>query len=109
MRLTSARLAGILHACAEVLGPQIWQRGAAALFLYGSRADDTKRGGDIDLLLFGNSECLAELKRKKRALLTGIEKNIGECRIDLTIAPLATAQQSEFVKSVLPTAVQLYP
>ena len=109
MRLTAARLSGILQACTDVLGPQIWQLGETALFLYGSRTDDTRRGGDIDLLLLGSNHCLAELKHKKRALLTGVQKNIGECRIDLTVAPLASEQQSDFIKSVLPTAVQLFP
>ena len=54
----------------------------ARIFLFGSRVDDTQRGGDIDLLIL--SAKLAE--RDKRALRIGLCNKLGEQKIDLVIA-----------------------
>lgn len=45
MRLTSEQRETILRVVAEIAGPQARTR------LFGSRVDDSKRGGDIDLLV----------------------------------------------------------
>lgn len=45
MRLTDEQRATILRVVAEIAGPQARTR------LFGSRVDDSKRGGDIDLLV----------------------------------------------------------
>ena len=109
MRLEAHRLNGIITACAETLGPTVWTSGEVALYLHGSRADDSKRGGDIDLLLVGSHALLDTLKQKRRALLVAMEKHIGECRIDLLIAPQQSEEQSDFVKTILAGAVILHP
>ena len=45
MRLTDVQIAAIREATAEVFGPE------AQVWLFGSRVEDSKRGGDIDLLI----------------------------------------------------------
>lgn len=54
----------------------------ARIFLFGSRVDDTKRGGDIDLLIL--SSALEE--RDTRAIRIGLCRALGEQKIDLVIA-----------------------
>ncbi|RME50785.1 MAG: nucleotidyltransferase domain-containing protein, partial [Caldilineae bacterium] len=54
----------------------------ARIILFGSRADDAKRGGDIDLLILSQ-----ELTpRHKRALRLALYEKLGEQKIDLLIA-----------------------
>jgi len=50
------------------------------IYLFGSRVDDKKKGGDIDLLILSNSL----LKQKnKRDIKIAFYKNFGEQKIDL--------------------------
>ncbi len=109
MRLNKKRQNGILAAFAESLEPKLWQEKNVILLLYGSRADDSLKGGDIDLLLLVTSSALAAIKLKRNYILTAIERNIGECRVDLLIAPMEPENQSEFVTSIIPKAIELFP
>jgi hypothetical protein len=54
----------------------------AEIFLYGSRASDFKKGGDIDLLIF-SKKILPENKNHIRNLICD---QIGEQKVDLLIA-----------------------
>ena len=70
------------------------------IWLYGSRVDDHKRGGDIDLLIF--SQILNfndKLKIKSR-----LYEKIGEQKIDLLIAK---DESKPFVRIALENAVLL--
>lgn len=54
------------------------------LYLFGSRVDDTRKGGDIDLYVdTDNRERLGE---KRIEFLTRIKRHIGNQRIDLVVA-----------------------
>lgn len=55
---------------------------SAKVYLYGSRTDDSKKGGDIDLLVLSQS---IDLQDKIR-ILSYIYALIGEQRIDLIVA-----------------------
>ncbi len=109
MRLTELRRYGIIAAFIEMIGEKAFRDGHVVLYLYGSRTDTSLHGGDIDLLLLCSSGMVEPIKIKKRSIIVAIGKKIGECRIDLTIAPLAQTEQSEFVQTVLPGAIVLYP
>lgn len=54
----------------------------AKIYLFGSRVDDTQRGGDIDILIWSN-KLTNEHKRKIRLNLYEL---LGEQKIDLVIA-----------------------
>ena len=77
MRLTHDEIKGIKKAFDEVFGE-------GKVFLFGSRTDDTKRGGDIDLYL-----CLVDskkLQKKKIMFLVKLDEYLGEQKIDVVFA-----------------------
>ena len=55
------------------------------IYLFGSRVDDTKRGGDIDLYLVPSIKYDNE-KEKKRNFLVKLDEYIGEQKIDAIMA-----------------------
>ena len=72
----------------------------ASVYLFGSRVDDTKKGGDIDLLVL--SDRLTS--DNKRTIKMKLNELLGEQKIDLLIA----ADDSDpFVKLALGTGVKL--
>lgn len=72
----------------------------ASVYLFGSRVDDTKKGGDIDLLVL--SDRLTS--DNKRTIKMKLYELLGEQKIDLLIA----ADDSDpFVKLALGTGVKL--
>lgn len=50
------------------------------LYLFGSRADDSKKGGDIDLLLLSESPLS---RRDKRSIKIGFYNKFGYQKVDL--------------------------
>lgn len=80
---------------------------AARLLLYGSRTDDAKRGGDIDLILVCADEAAPRLKKMKGKLLVEFAKKIGERRVDFMVVSETDAGIDPFVQSVLPQALLL--
>ena len=82
MRLTPIQTDGIFKAFSHFL-----TQTKANLFLYGSRVDDKKKGGDIDLLLVVYDEgSKTRLLSEKHLILSKIKSNIGDQKIDLKIA-----------------------
>jgi uncharacterized protein len=79
MRLTENQIESIRHAVKENFGSgtQVW--------LFGSCVDDSKRGGDIDLLVCPNPENMDDLLRKKIRLLGQFERALGERKIDIVV------------------------
>ena len=51
------------------------------LYLFGSRTDDKKRGGDIDLYL--ETEDKSDLFRRKITFLSKVKRDLGDQKIDL--------------------------
>jgi predicted nucleotidyltransferase len=79
MRLNSVDRTRILAAAAEQFGPDV------AVLLFGSRVDDIKRGGDIDLLVCPGLAETKELLAKKIRFLARLDKTLGERKIDVVI------------------------
>lgn len=61
---------------------QVFEKGD--LYLFGSRVDDNRKGGDIDLYV--NADNREHLGEKRVAFLAQIKHYIGDQRIDLVIA-----------------------
>ncbi len=81
MRLTTLQIQSIKQVAAEVLGDQ------ARLMLFGSRVDDTRRGGDIDLYVAAPVLPPQAQTQAKLEFLVKLKRQIGEQRIDLVFAP----------------------
>ncbi|MDD5753824.1 MAG: nucleotidyltransferase domain-containing protein [Methylococcales bacterium] len=73
----------------------------ARVFLFGSRVDDGKTGGDIDVLIF--STCLTKqlLRKVKRRFCD----QFGEQKIDLVLD--SGKLETPFVRMIFPTAISL--
>lgn len=70
------------------------------IILYGSRADDSKKGGDIDLLLFSK-----KLKfNDKIEILARLNEKLGEQKIDIIITG---NNLNPFVKNAENSGVEL--
>jgi len=94
MRLT----AGEITAIREEIGRLDTK---AEVYLYGSRVDDTARGGDVDLLVVSDTLSFRDVLR----LRTGILDRIGWQQLDLVVRrrdqldePLAAMAQETGVK-----------
>ena len=95
MRLDNNIILFLKHAFAEKIP-------GAKLYLFGSRADDTSLGGDIDVLVLSN-----QLIDKKIIRLIRIEfyKQFGWQKIDLV--NFTFDDKSVFKQLVEPTAIEL--
>ncbi|HEU0222461.1 MAG TPA: nucleotidyltransferase domain-containing protein [Paracoccaceae bacterium] len=77
MRLSAEEIAGIKAAVAAHFGSALPVR------LFGSRVDDTKRGGDIDLLI--EVPAGRATLRDEIGLARAIAERIGERKVDLIL------------------------
>ncbi len=73
---------------------------SAQVYLFGSRVDDSKKGGDIDLLVISTRLTSDD----KRAIKMKLYELIGEQKIDLV---LAADDSDPFVKLALEGGVEL--
>lgn len=73
----------------------------AKVFLFGSRKDDLKKGGDLDLIIISE-----KIKKNDLAFLEGdIFKLIDERKIDILLSP--NKIKDSFIKLVIKNAVPL--
>ena len=87
MRLTPEQAAIIRSAAAEAFG------GDARVWLFGSRVDDSKRGGgDIDLYLETAQTSSSAIRRQAR-LWSLLQQKLGEQRIDIVVRAADTSPQ----------------
>jgi len=102
MRLREAEHKGILSACNQVAAGR-----KHTLYLFGSRADSEKKGGDIDLLMVVSAENLKSMLLDKHHFLVEIKSKIGEQKIDLIITTEEHISKDEFLKSIKPDCILL--
>lgn len=80
MRLKEYEIEAIKDTTQRVFGPK------ATVHLFGSRTDDHKKGGDIDLFIQCHRQIArAELYDLKIKFLVSLKKAIGDQRIDVLI------------------------
>ena len=93
MRLNEYEIKSILDSC------RLYDSNAI-VYLFGSRVDDTKKGGDIDLLVMSD-----KLTRdNKRAIRIRLHELLGEQKIDIIVA---VDDSDPFVRMALETGVKL--
>ncbi|HFU77889.1 MAG TPA: nucleotidyltransferase domain-containing protein [Epsilonproteobacteria bacterium] len=94
MRLTDSQIIVLKRALKRLSS-------TAKLYLFGSRVDDTKKGGDIDLLVVSD-----ELTKKDlRWLRIEFFKSFGEQKIDIILDD--GSFQQPFHKLILQKAIQI--
>ena len=93
MRLSSDEKSAIIQAV-ERLDP------GAEIYLFGSRVDDTKKGGDIDILIFSDRLTFEDKLKIKAYLFERIE----EQKIDLIIS---VDESDPFIRMALKQGVRL--
>lgn len=93
MRLSPEEIQGIKNALSEI-------DNKAVVYLFGSRVDDNKKGGDIDLLVF-SKEMSFEKKLELQFLLL---RSLGDQKIDVVIA---SERNKNFVNYIKQEAILL--
>jgi len=98
VRLTPAQQQHIREAVRENFGDGV------RVYLFGSRADDDRRGGDIDLYL--EVDDIPDWFQRRLRLETALQRRLGEQKIDLLLhrrgEPLET-----IMKIAMETGVEL--
>lgn len=79
MRLDADHIPPLVQAVRESFGDD------AEVWLFGSRTDDTKRGGDIDLYIETDRE--HDIVSRRSNLLRRLEAIFGDRKIDLAVRP----------------------
>ncbi len=75
------------------------------LYLFGSRTDDSKKGGDIDLLVVTKHK--DDVVKLKSAIRKKIFEHIPEQKIDITVATSVEISTDEFLKTIFPSAIKI--
>lgn len=78
------------------------------LYLFGSRADDTKKGGDIDLLLLLEDSQYDQTIAVKHYLMAYLKKYLDDQRLDLTIVAKSKLPIDPFFQSIKDEIVILF-
>lgn len=84
MRLTDTQRQTIVTETARTFGPDVTVR------LFGSRTDDSARGGDIDLHIEAEGDAAALLDRELK-LYARLIRRLGDRRIDIVVHPRGSA------------------
>lgn len=99
MRLTPQQVNTIKTLVSEIFGADV------RVHLFGSRLDDSKRGGDIDLLIQSNT--VIDQKLHKASLLTArLQLKLGDQKFDIVVKDAQTAD-SGFYREASRTATLL--
>jgi hypothetical protein len=102
MRLSPKEIKAITNAFADCL-PGI----PYALYLFGSRADDSKKGGDIDLLVVVPNLSKASTIELKGKIRNQIFTKLDEQKIDITVATQEEVLTDSFLQTIVPNALLL--
>lgn len=80
---------------------------SAHVWLFGSRVDDQKLGGDIDLYIESEQHDAMELVNAKLSFLASLHQQIGDQKIDVVINRLNTSHDEAIYHVARQTGVQL--
>jgi hypothetical protein len=79
----------------------------AEVWLFGSRVDDTRRGGDIDLYIETDLGTPDECWNAERRFLAGLYLALGEQKIDVVVKRRGDARQRPIFEVARAQGVQL--
>lgn len=101
MRLTKDQVNIIIDVFSEYFlsEDQIW--------LFGSRVDDSKKGGDIDLYVETYYDNWAIAAEKQIHFLVDLKKRIGDQKIDLVLNLVTTKQKRPIYDKAKNTGIQI--
>jgi uncharacterized protein len=94
MRLSELEINAIVSSIEPIIEDE------TTLYLFGSRANDMKKGGDIDLLLITDEKSKLKLLEEKTRILSNIKKIIGDRRIDLTLFSQNELPDNSFYQTI---------
>lgn len=77
------------------------------VWLFGSRVDDKKAGGDIDLYIEPQEKDPATLVNAKLYFLMSLHRQLGDQKIDVVIKPFSTLNNEAIYNIARETGVQL--
>lgn len=95
MRLNKKDIQSIIQVAKEIYGESV------EVYLFGSRTDNEKRGGDIDLLIRTTSEKKGVLARIR--MVARLKQLLGERKIDV----IGDHEESLVAKEALITGIRL--
>ncbi|MHB1678516.1 MAG: nucleotidyltransferase domain-containing protein [Sulfuriferula sp.] len=101
MRLTQVQQAAIRSVSAQSFGERV------GVWLFGSRLDDSKKGGDIDLYIETEIQDPDELVAAKLRFLLELHKKLGEQKIDVVIRRAAYTEDLPIYRIAKETGVRL--
>lgn len=101
MRLTPVQISAIKESAELCFGP------SARVWLFGSRVDDNRRGGDIDLLVETESLPLNREVEAKSNFIGKLWNRIGEQKIDVVMTSRDTPDDRRIVQVARKTGLPL--
>jgi len=101
MRVSSREIAAIKELAKECFGPK------AVVYLFGSRVDDGKRGGDIDLYIETDECDAACVLDAKYDFLAKLKRRIGDQRVDVVVSFPSRQQIPPIIEVARRTGVRL--
>ena len=93
MRLTQFQIDSINKLATKHFGLE------TTVYLFGSRTDDLRKGGDIDLFINNTNEAALTIEAKIH-FLAGLKNEIGDRKIDVVFDNDNTRQKKNFYRSV---------
>jgi predicted nucleotidyltransferase len=100
MRISNQQKEKILEAVRKSFGD------SAVVYLFGSRADDSKKGGDIDLLIESDIDRAEHFTRMIKAV-SGIQRSIGDQKIDMIVSSDVNSDTRVIVREAVRTGIRL--
>jgi len=103
MRLTQNEIKSMIAVFGSIVSE------TCELRLFGSRVDDNAKGGDIDLLLVVPSDTdKSQYLYNKATILNNLKNEIGDQKIDLTIATSNDLSTDPFLQSIYPASIIIH-
>lgn len=101
MRVSSREISAIKELVKECFGA------GTVVYLFGSRVDDGKRGGDIDLYIETDESDAVRVLEAKYEFLAKLKRRIGDQRVDVVLSFPSREQTPPIIEAARRTGVRL--